>query len=159
MTVGAGSRCSACHTGQSCATPDSRWIIAEWLPENPKLASWSWSTLVHRTLSGGTPDSPVRQTRAAFGCILLLLFEPLLGLFIGLCWTFDTCRTYNLEQLVSPIICVGQFNHQNHLGKGVSLFPFQTIISTRRYSLYTGQWSFIRIVLSDMRFLCCIFII
>jgi hypothetical protein len=22
---------------------------------------------VHRTLSGGTPDSPVRQTRAAFG--------------------------------------------------------------------------------------------
>jgi hypothetical protein len=26
---------------------------------------------------------------------------------------------------VSPIICVGQFNHQNHLGKGLSLFPFQ----------------------------------
>jgi hypothetical protein len=23
--------------------------------------------LVHRTLSGGTPDSPVRQTRAHFG--------------------------------------------------------------------------------------------
>jgi hypothetical protein len=23
--------------------------------------------VVHRTLSGGTPDSPVRQTRAAFG--------------------------------------------------------------------------------------------
>jgi hypothetical protein len=34
-------------------------------------------SLVHRTLSGGTPDSPVRQTRAAF------LFEPYLGLFIG----------------------------------------------------------------------------
>jgi hypothetical protein len=54
-------------------TPDSpvlhqtvRWIIAERLPENPKLASWSWSTLVHRTLSGGTPDSPVRRTRASF---------------------------------------------------------------------------------------------
>jgi hypothetical protein len=29
-------------------------------------------------------------------------------------------------KLVSPIICVGQFNHQNHLGKGVSLFPFQS---------------------------------
>jgi hypothetical protein len=39
---------------------------------------------VHRTLSGGTPDSPVRQTRAHFGCLLLLLFEPFLGLFIGL---------------------------------------------------------------------------
>jgi hypothetical protein len=41
-------------------TPDSPvlhrtvWrIIAEWLPKFPKLASWSWSTLVHRTLSGG----------------------------------------------------------------------------------------------------------
>jgi hypothetical protein len=29
------------------------------------------------------------------------------------------------SKLVSPIICVGQFNHQNQLGKGVSLFPFQ----------------------------------
>jgi hypothetical protein len=39
---------------------------------------------VHGTLSGGTPDSPVRQTRAAFGYPLLSLFEPILGLFIGL---------------------------------------------------------------------------
>jgi hypothetical protein len=28
----------------------------------------------------GAPD-----TRAAFGCLLLFLFEPFLGLFIGLC--------------------------------------------------------------------------
>jgi hypothetical protein len=41
--------------------------------------------LVHRTLSGGTPDSPVCQTKAAFGCLLLFLFEHFLGLFIGLC--------------------------------------------------------------------------
>jgi hypothetical protein len=33
----------------------------------------------------GAPDSSVRQTRAAFGCLLLFLFEPFLGLFIGLC--------------------------------------------------------------------------
>jgi hypothetical protein len=33
---------------------------------------------------GGTPDSPVRQTRAYFGCLWLSLFEPFLGLFIGL---------------------------------------------------------------------------
>jgi hypothetical protein len=32
----------------------------------------------------GAPDSPVRQTRAHFGCLLLFLFEPFLGLFIGL---------------------------------------------------------------------------
>jgi hypothetical protein len=75
-----------------------RWIIAEWLPKFPKLVSWSWSTLVHRTLSGGTPDSPVCQTRATFGFLLLLSFELNLGLFIGLCWTFGTCRTYDLEQ-------------------------------------------------------------
>jgi hypothetical protein len=86
-------------------TPDSlvlhctvRWIIAEWLPEFPKVASSELISLVHQTLSGGTRDSPVRQTRAAFGCLLLFLFEPFLGLFIGLCWTFGTCRTYNIEQ-------------------------------------------------------------
>jgi hypothetical protein len=31
----------------------------------------------------GAPDSPVRQTRMPLGCILLSLFEPILGLFIG----------------------------------------------------------------------------
>jgi hypothetical protein len=39
---------------------------------------------VHRTLSGGTPDSPVRQTRAAFGCFAPYFLNPFLGLFIGL---------------------------------------------------------------------------
>jgi hypothetical protein len=39
---------------------------------------------MHRTLSGGAPDSPVRQTRAHIGCPLLSLFEPILGLFIDL---------------------------------------------------------------------------
>jgi hypothetical protein len=32
----------------------------------------------------GALDSPVRQTRAHFGSLLLSLFEPFLGLFIGL---------------------------------------------------------------------------
>jgi hypothetical protein len=86
-------------------TPDSpvlhrtvRWIIAEWLSKNPKLSSSELISLMHRTLSGGTPDSPVRQTRTTFGWFCSFLFEPYLGLFIGLCWTFGTCRTYNLEQ-------------------------------------------------------------
>jgi hypothetical protein len=26
------------------------------------------------------------------GCLLLSLFEPFLGLFIGLLWTFGTCK-------------------------------------------------------------------
>jgi hypothetical protein len=54
------------------------------------VMSLSWSPLVHRTcpvvhrtLSGGTPDSPVRQTRGAFGCPFALLLNPILGLFIG----------------------------------------------------------------------------
>jgi hypothetical protein len=46
----------------------------------------------------GAPDSPVRQTRAAFGWFCSFLFEPYLGLFIGLCLIFGTCKTYNLEQ-------------------------------------------------------------
>jgi hypothetical protein len=32
--------------------------------------------LVHRTLSGGTPDSPARQTRVPFRLPFALLFEP-----------------------------------------------------------------------------------
>jgi hypothetical protein len=32
----------------------------------------------------GAPDSPVRQTRAHFGRLLLSIFESFSGLFIGL---------------------------------------------------------------------------
>jgi hypothetical protein len=59
-----------------------RWIIAELRLGNPKLRSLSWFTLVHRTLSGGTPDSPVCQTRAHFG----FLFAPF---FWSLTCSFD----------------------------------------------------------------------
>jgi hypothetical protein len=38
---------------------------------------------VHRTLSGGTPDSPVYHTRGAFGWPFALLLNPTRGLFIG----------------------------------------------------------------------------
>jgi hypothetical protein len=34
-------------------------------------------------MSGGAPDSPVPQTRGAFGCPLLSLLNPILGHFIG----------------------------------------------------------------------------
>jgi hypothetical protein len=94
----------AWRTGQSGAPPDTfrcashvtrslgsdRWSSE--FPVNysgaasifPKVASSALSSLVHRTLSGGAPDSPVRQTRVPLGCLFLSLFEPFLGLFIGL---------------------------------------------------------------------------
>jgi hypothetical protein len=89
-----------CYTGQFGATPDSPVNysrVASQIPEGGKFGvdlpgasdTVRWCTghylVVHRTLSGGAPDSPVRHTRAAFGCLLLFLFEPFLGLFIGLC--------------------------------------------------------------------------
>jgi hypothetical protein len=40
---------------------------------------------VHRTLSGGTPDSSVLQTRVLFGFFCSFLLNPNLDLFIGLC--------------------------------------------------------------------------
>jgi hypothetical protein len=58
-----------------------RWIIAVWLPEFLKVASLESNSLVHRTLFGGTPDSLVRQTRAAFGLSFALFIWTL-------SWTF-----------------------------------------------------------------------
>jgi hypothetical protein len=49
----------------------------------PEGEEFSVKSLVHRTLSGGAPDSPVRQTRAHFGYPFALLLNPILGLFIG----------------------------------------------------------------------------
>jgi hypothetical protein len=73
----ADSRCSAGTPDSPVCTGHVRWIIAELRLGNPKVRSSSWSTLVHRTLSGGTPDSPVRQTRAASVSFLLLSLETL----------------------------------------------------------------------------------
>jgi hypothetical protein len=63
---------------------------------------------------------------AAFGFFCSLLFEPYLGLFIGCVEHLAPVELIFYSKLVSPIICVGQFNHQNHLGKGLTLFPFQS---------------------------------
>jgi hypothetical protein len=53
-------------------------------PRFPKTGKFGFDSLVHQTLSGGTPDSSVRQIRAAFGLTLLPLFEPFLLTCIGL---------------------------------------------------------------------------
>jgi hypothetical protein len=63
------SRYSAWHTGQSGATPDSPVNysgVASQIPEGGKFG----------VDLPGAPDSPVRQTMAAFGCLLNFLFEP-----------------------------------------------------------------------------------
>jgi hypothetical protein len=78
----AGSRCPAGAPDSPVAHRTVRWIIAELRLGNPKLRSLRWFTLVHRTLSGGTPNSPVRQTRAHFG----FLFAPF---FWSLTCSFD----------------------------------------------------------------------
>jgi hypothetical protein len=64
------SRCSA-------GTPDSPVNYSGVAPRIPEASKFE---MIHP----GAPDSLVRQTKAAFGCLLLFFFEPLLGLFIGL---------------------------------------------------------------------------
>jgi hypothetical protein len=66
-------------------TPDSPVNFSTPALRIPEAEEFSGgSLLVHRTLSGGTPDSPVRQTREPLGMPLALYFEPNFGLFIGL---------------------------------------------------------------------------
>jgi hypothetical protein len=68
------SRCSDGAPDSLVAHRTVRWIIAKLRLGNPKLRSLSWFTLVHRTLSGGAPDSQVRTLvhRTHFG----FLFAP-----------------------------------------------------------------------------------
>jgi hypothetical protein len=62
---------------------------------------------VHRTLSGGTPDSPVRQTRAPFSSFDPLLLNPNFDLLLVCVELLCTCRICNLEQTSLSNICVG----------------------------------------------------
>jgi hypothetical protein len=68
--------------------------------------------------SSGAPDI-VRcpQTRGAFGCLFAPFVESKTWSFYWL--SVNLLHLYNLytwANLVSPIICVGLFNHQNYLG-------------------------------------------
>jgi hypothetical protein len=72
------SRCSRWHTGH-CPVNYS----GEQFPETRSRGVRSdspWHTghcpMAHRTLSGGTPDSPVRQTRAAFSFLCSFVLNP-----------------------------------------------------------------------------------
>jgi hypothetical protein len=87
VAVDSCARSSRCSAG----TPDSpvwhrtvQWIIAERPPNFPKVRSSASSALVHRTLSGGTPDSPVRQTSVPFGMSFALFVWTLSWFFYWL---------------------------------------------------------------------------
>jgi hypothetical protein len=60
----------------------------------------------------GAPD------QGTFGCPFAPLFEPFLLIFLlAYCEPLVLVELINLGKLVSPIICVGQFNHQNQFRK------------------------------------------
>jgi hypothetical protein len=89
----ADSRCSDWCTGQSGGTPDSPVNYSGVRLEKPEAEEFEVDppyctghcSVVHRTLSGGTPDSSVRQTRVLFGSFCSFLLNPNSDLFIGLC--------------------------------------------------------------------------
>jgi hypothetical protein len=53
---------------------------------------------VQRTLSSGTPDSPVRQTRAHLGFFAPFFLNHNLIFLLVCVEPLCTCRIYNLEQ-------------------------------------------------------------
>jgi hypothetical protein len=77
-TVGAGSRCSAWHTGQSGATPESPVNYSGVAPRIPEGGKFGVDL-------PGAPDT-IRCARQGQPSVVFLLFffEPFLGLFIGL---------------------------------------------------------------------------
>jgi hypothetical protein len=89
LTLRAQSALFTVHCSR-CRRPLARIAVASLgTPDSPV----NYSGVAPRITEGGefgvglsgAPDSPVRQTRAAFSCLLLFLFELFLGLFIGLC--------------------------------------------------------------------------
>jgi hypothetical protein len=84
------SRCSASTPNSPVRHRTVWWIIAERPPEFPKVSSSELESLVHRTVRCAKPG----HTSVDFALLYLNPFR----FFIGLLWTFGTCRTYNLEQ-------------------------------------------------------------
>jgi hypothetical protein len=63
----------------SCCTMTNRtvrWIIAKRACGNPRVAGLSCTVLAHRTLSGGTPGSPMRHSSAYSSCFSSFEFDP-----------------------------------------------------------------------------------
>jgi hypothetical protein len=75
--------------------------------------------------SPGAPDTVRWHTgqsgapgHGAFGCpFCSLLLNPFLVFLLACCEPLVPVELIDLGKLVSPIICVGQFNHQNQFRK------------------------------------------
>jgi hypothetical protein len=80
------------------------------------VASLRWSPLVHRTLSGVHRTVRCSQTRGPSVPTLLFCWIQNLVFLLAECEPFTPVKSIHLGKLVSPIVCVGQFNHQNKLG-------------------------------------------
>jgi hypothetical protein len=89
-TVAVASLCSA-------GAPDSPVNYSGARPQKPEgeelesIAPGAPGTVRWHTGQSGAPD------QGSLRFLLLLFFNPNFDLFIGLCWTFDTCRIYDLE--------------------------------------------------------------
>jgi hypothetical protein len=88
---------SSWRTGHVRYTPDSPVNYSAPALKIPEAEEFSAESPGAPDMSGGTPDSPVRQTREPFGMSLALYFEPNIGLFNWLVVTFGTCITYTLR--------------------------------------------------------------
>jgi hypothetical protein len=66
-----------CYTGQSGATPDSPVNYSGAASKIPEAGKFD-------LILPGAPDSPVRQTRAAFGIFCSFVLNPFFYLCIGL---------------------------------------------------------------------------
>jgi hypothetical protein len=75
-TIGAGEPLPADSPDSSVAHRTVLWIIAEPACRNPRVAGLSSTVLVHRTLSGCTPDSPVRHSSAHSSFFCSFVFDP-----------------------------------------------------------------------------------
>jgi hypothetical protein len=79
------------------------WIIAERLPENPRVAS-------SRGALAGAPDSVRCTTGSTYTCLCSKLCRfPQLIFFVGLCWTLCT---WDKGQLGKLVISRGLWWHQ-----------------------------------------------
>jgi hypothetical protein len=128
----ADSRCSAGapdssvrHRTLSGATPDSPVNYSGDAPGKPEGEEFELKhpsapdTVRWCTGRSGAPDqSSLRFPFCSF------LLRPSLFCWLVCVEPLAPVECIILNKLVSPIICVGQFNHQNQLGKCLTLFPF-----------------------------------
>jgi hypothetical protein len=110
--------------GQSGAYRRVRWIIAEWLWEDPRAAS-------SRGTVAWAPDNVWCATGCTYTCFCSKLCKvPQLIFFVGLCWTLCTWDKWQLGKLVSPRGLWWTSNTKIDYRKCLSPFPFHHIITT-----------------------------